>query len=49
MTKKTNYIHFIAQLMLTNIIQPSRVLLKAHREFRSYIWLCHKFVQKTYI
>jgi transposase len=46
--KKTDKIdsEFIAQLALNNMIQPSRVFPKDHRDFRSYVRLRHKFVQK---
>ena len=36
----------IAQLALNNMIKPSRVFSKNQREFRSYIRLRHKLVQK---
>ena len=46
--KKTDKIdsEFIAQLALNNMIKPSRVFSKNQREFRSYIRLRHKLVQK---
>ncbi len=46
--KKTDKIdsEFIAQLALNNMIKPSRVFPKNQREFRSYIRLRHKLVQK---
>jgi transposase len=46
--KKTDKIdsEVIAQLALNKMIQPSRVFPKDHREFRSYVRLRHKLVQK---
>ena len=46
--KKTDKVdsEFIAQLALNNMIQPSRVFPKNHREFRSYVRLRHELVQK---
>jgi transposase len=46
--KKTDKIdsEFIAQLALNNMVKPSRVFPKSHREFRSYIRLRHNLVQK---
>ncbi len=46
--KKTDKIdsEFIAQLALNNMIKPSRVFPKSHREFRSYMRLRHNLVQK---
>lgn len=46
--KKTDKIdsEFIAQLALNNMVKPSRVFSKSHREFRSYIRLRHRLVQK---
>ena len=36
----------IAKLALNDMVQPSRVFPKTHREYRSYIRLRHKLVQK---
>jgi transposase len=46
--KKTDKIdsEVIAQLALNKMIQASRVFPKDHREFRSYVRLRHKLVQK---
>ena len=46
--KKTDKIdsEVIAQLALNKMIQPSRVFPKDHIEFRSYVRLRHKLVQK---
>uniref|UniRef100_Q46CM6 Transposase n=1 Tax=Methanosarcina barkeri (strain Fusaro / DSM 804) TaxID=269797 RepID=Q46CM6_METBF len=46
--KKTDKIdsEFIAQLALNNMIQPSRVFPKRHREFRSYVRLRLTLVRK---
>ena len=46
--KKTDTIdsEVIAQLALNKMIQASRVFPKDHREFRSYVRLRHKLVQK---
>jgi transposase len=46
--KKTDKIdsEVIAQLALNKMIQSSRVFPKDHREFRSYVRLRHKFIQK---
>ncbi len=46
--KKTDKIdsEFIAQLALNNMVRPSRVFPKSHREFRAYVRLRHKLVQK---
>jgi transposase len=46
--KKTDKIdsEFIAQLALNNMVKPSRVLPKFHREFRSYVRLRHNLVRK---
>ncbi len=48
MHKKTDKIgsEFIAKLALNDIVQPSRVFPKTHREYRLYIRLRHKLVQK---
>ena len=46
--KKTDKIdsEVIAKLALNDMVQPSRVFPKTHREYRSYIRLRHKLVQK---
>jgi len=46
--KKTDKIdsEFIAKLALNEMIQPSRVFSKEHRDFRSLVRLRHKFVGK---
>lgn len=46
--KKTDKIdsEFIAQLALNKMIKPSRVFPRSHREFRSYVRLRHRLVQK---
>ncbi len=46
--KKTDKIdsEFIAQLALNNMVKPSRVFPKLHREFRSYVRLRHNLVRK---
>lgn len=46
--KKTDKIdsEVIAKLALNKMVQPSRVFPKDHREFRSYVRLRHKMVQK---
>ena len=50
--KKTDKIdsEFIAKLALNEMVQPSRIFPKNHREYRSYVRLRHKLVQKrTYM
>ncbi|MDD3246406.1 MAG: IS110 family transposase [Methanosarcina sp.] len=47
--KKTDKIdsEVIAKLALNDMVQPSRVFPKKHREYRSYVRLRHKLVQKS--